>query len=165
MKQWIVLAGLAVLAVGAAIFFQGHLSMPPESVLLNEQSVGSQDHNSVEEEENTPADSRQANDQEPTETDEEAVGVDELMRNVDHYEGRLRVIGVVSGTSTADHTVALIDIAEFEECGITTCASLTLPVQWSGPMPSVEDTVEIAGEVQELEGRLIFVAETLEKVE
>jgi len=105
----------------------------------------------------------------PVQTDpvsaDTVLGVDELMRNADHYTGPLRVAGVVSAVSSAGRTLGLIDIQEFEECGVTTCASLTLPVKWSGLMPSIGDTVHVEGEIQEAEGKLFFVGHTLEKLE
>ncbi len=88
--------------------------------------------------------------------------VETLMRNVDrHRRGVLAVQGVVSATDTASQMLTLIDVAEFEECGVVNCASLTLPVRWSGQMPQTESLVRLNGKVREQDGRLVFVAETL----
>lgn len=92
--------------------------------------------------------------------------VETLMRNVDRYRrGPLTVQGVVSMADTASQTLALIDVAEFEECGVVNCASLTLPVRWSGQMPHPESLVRLNGKVREQDGRLVFVAETLRQTE
>lgn len=93
------------------------------------------------------------------------VGVEDLMRKVEKYRHhRVRVEGVVSGVSPEHRTLGLIDCREFERCGVTTCAQLTLPVEWAGPMPKTEETVRVEGEVQETGGKLIFVAGGVEKV-
>ncbi len=94
---------------------------------------------------------------------ESILGVDTLMRNVDQHRGVVRVQGVVSAVSGKDHTLALIDTCEFQECGVTTCARLQLPVRWERTMPAEGDMVRITGEVKEINGKLIFIATTLEK--
>lgn len=92
-----------------------------------------------------------------------ALGVEELMKNVDRYPGTVRVEGVVREVSAGQPELALIDIREFQECGISKCNELVLPVHWLGPMPSVEDVVRLEGEVRETSGKLAFVARNLEK--
>jgi hypothetical protein len=95
--------------------------------------------------------------------DSPVLGVQEYMKNVDRYKGQVRVEGVVSAVSPADQTLSLIDIQEFKECGITTCAPLTLPVKWQGPLPSVKDVVQLEGEVRKSGGKLYFEAKSLQK--
>ncbi len=90
------------------------------------------------------------------------VGVDQLMKNVDKHRGSVSVEGVVSAVSPRDHTISLIDTQEFKKCAVVTCATLTLPVRWSGTMPSVKNQVRIEGEIKENKGKLIFQAKTLE---
>jgi len=95
-----------------------------------------------------------------------AVGVDELMLNVDRYrENSLLVEGIVSGVSIESGTLALIDCREFIECGVTTCAKRTLPARWNGAMPRVRDAVRLEGDVRDEDGKLIFVARTLERMD
>ena len=85
------------------------------------------------------------------------------MRNVGRYRGGpLELVGVVSATSEGEGLLGLIDCREFEECGITTCAELTLPVRWSGKMPREKETVRLRGEISEAGEKLVFVAATLE---
>jgi len=90
------------------------------------------------------------------------LGVDQLMKNANKYNGSIRVEGVVSAVSRADHMLSLIDKEEFKKCGVVTCATLTLPVRWAGSMPSVRDEVFVQGEVKENSGKLFFDASKLE---
>jgi hypothetical protein len=86
------------------------------------------------------------------------LGVEEFMRNVDQHRGPVSVVGIVARATEADRLVVLIDTKEFEDCGRTTCASLALPVRWSGTMPQVSQRVQADGQVQEVAGKLVFVA-------
>lgn len=86
------------------------------------------------------------------------VGVDQLMKNVDKYRGSISVEGVVSAVSPKDHMISLIDTQEYKKCAVVTCATLTLPVRWSGTMPSVKDQVHAKGEIKENKGKLILEA-------
>ena len=91
-------------------------------------------------------------------------GVDDFMKNVDRYRGKVSLVGVVSAVAPERQAVALIDAKEFQACGVTTCAQLTLPVQWRGPMPAVGDLVRVEGQARKIKGKLMFVADKLEKV-
>lgn len=93
------------------------------------------------------------------------LGVDELMRNVDRHRGSVQVEGVVSAVSATNQSVALIDVREFQQCGLAKCAELTLPVRWTGTMPTVGQAVRVSGEVEEKKGKLAFVAKSVEKFE
>lgn len=93
-----------------------------------------------------------------------ASAVDNFMKNVDHYRGKVSLEGVVSAVAPEQQAVSLIDSKEFQACGVTTCAPLALPVQWRGPMPSKGDLVRVEGQAQEVKGKLMFVADKLEKV-
>jgi len=92
------------------------------------------------------------------------LGVDDFMKNVDRYRGKVILEGVVSAIALEQQAISLIDAKEFQACGVTTCAQLTLPVQWHGAMPDVRDLVRIEGQAQEVKGKLMFVADKLEKV-
>lgn len=91
------------------------------------------------------------------------LGVEALMRDVDRHRGPVRVKGVVSAVAAQGRTFALIDLREFEACGLANCA-LTLPVRWTGDMPAVRDVVVVNGDVREADGKLVFVASTMEKM-
>jgi hypothetical protein len=92
------------------------------------------------------------------------LGVDDFMKNVDRYGGKVSLEGVVSAVAPEQQAVSLIDAKEFQACGVTTCAKLTLPVQWRGPLPAVGDLVRVEGQAQEVKGKLMFVADKLKKV-
>lgn len=94
-----------------------------------------------------------------------ALGVETFMKNVDRYRGEVRVEGVVSSVSATNQTLGLIDVREFQTCGLEKCAELTLPVRWTGVMPTVGQAFRANGEVQKERGKLVFVAKTLEKFE
>ncbi len=95
---------------------------------------------------------------------ETILGVDNFMKNVDRYRGKVSLEGVVSAVAPDQQAISLIDRGEFQACNVTTCAQLTLPVQWRGPMPAVRDLVRVEGEAREVKGKLMFVADKLEKV-
>ena len=92
------------------------------------------------------------------------LGVDDFMKNVDRYRGKVSLEGVVSAVTPEQQVISLIDAKEFQACEVTTCAQLTLPVQWRGPMPAGRDLVRVEGQAQEVKGKLMFVADKLEKV-
>jgi hypothetical protein len=92
------------------------------------------------------------------------LGVDDFMKNVDRYRGKVSLEGVVSAVAPEQQAVSLIDAKEFQACGVTTCAQLTLPVQWRGPMPAVGALVRVEGQARKIKGKLMFVADKLEKV-
>jgi hypothetical protein len=98
------------------------------------------------------------------ESPQTVLGVDDFMKNVDRYRGKVSLEGAVSAVAPEQRTISLIDSGEFQYCGVTTCAQLTLPVQWRGPLPAVGDRVSIEGQAQEVKGKLVFVADKLEKV-
>ncbi len=93
------------------------------------------------------------------------LGVRTLMEDVEKYPGRIEVVGVVSRLYPDREMLALIDLEEFRECRVVTCAKLTLPVRWRGGMPEVASTVQVTGEVQKDGMRKVFVAHALERVE
>ncbi|MDF1551518.1 MAG: hypothetical protein P1P84_00585 [Deferrisomatales bacterium] len=76
-----------------------------------------------------------------------------------------RVDGVVSQVFADRHMIALIDVAEFRECQVVTCAKLTLPVQWQGELPALASTVRVTGSVEKQGSRNIFTASAVEVLE
>jgi len=92
------------------------------------------------------------------------LGIDDFMKNVDRYRGKVSLQGVVSAVTPGQQAIYLIDAKEFQACGVTTCAQLTLPVQWRGSNPAVSDLVRVDGQAQEVKGKFMFVADKLEKV-
>jgi hypothetical protein len=94
-----------------------------------------------------------------------SIGVEHFMRNVDDYPDVVQVEGVVSDVRGNDRLFTLIDIREFEECGVTDCAPLSLPVRWGGTQPDVKDLVKVRGRVEKMDGKLVFAAAMLTKTQ
>lgn len=92
------------------------------------------------------------------------LGVERFMNAVDHFPGLVRVEGVVRSASVGDHLLTLIDRREFEECGVTTCAALYLPVRWTGELPETGAIVRVEGQAKEEAGKLVFVARQVERM-
>lgn len=86
------------------------------------------------------------------------VGVEDLVRNVDSYTAEVLVEGIVSAVAPEEKRVAVIDVAEYEHCGVTSCAAYTLPVRWAGELPAVAERVRIRGRVATEGGKFLFVA-------
>jgi hypothetical protein len=93
------------------------------------------------------------------------LGVEGFMKDVDNYRGKVSVEGVVSAVAVTNQMLAMIDLREFQTCGLKQCAEFTLPVRWTGTMPAVGQAVRVEGEVQEDSGKLVFVAQAVEKAE
>jgi hypothetical protein len=87
------------------------------------------------------------------------------MQHADRYPGPVRVDGVVSDVFPDRKMLALIDVKEFKDCKVVTCAQLTLPVRWGGPMPVVASTVRVNGAVKKQGVRRVFVADAMETVD
>lgn len=92
------------------------------------------------------------------------LGVRQFMKYVDIYKGQVVVKGVVSQVFPKHQMLALIDIEELRECKVTTCAQLTLPVKWKGPMPEISSIIQVDGEVTSKDNRLIFQANNIKKL-
>lgn len=90
------------------------------------------------------------------------LGVETLMKNAQRSPETIWVEGVVAAITPQKQMLALIDTKEFEECGITTCAALTLPVRWMGLFPKIRERVWVWGQVEEADGKLVFVAQRVE---
>lgn len=137
MKRWIIIASCVAASVSIAVW-QGRgrsvISSPSSDAGLTSQS-------------------------------KKILGVEELVKGADGYhDSTILVEGVVSAVSSDNHLFALIDTGEFQKCGDITCAQLALPVRWSGPMPLEREIVRVQGAVQEISGKLVFVAQSLEKM-
>jgi hypothetical protein len=97
---------------------------------------------------------------------ETVYGVEEFMKGTGtDRAGEVVVEGVVSAIVPDQPLLALIDRGEFQRCKLTNCAALTLPVGWTGAMPEVEEIVRVAGTIQETQGKRLFVARRLDKVD
>jgi hypothetical protein len=90
------------------------------------------------------------------------LGVDEFMKNVDRYRGKVSLEGAVASVVPREQAITLMDRGKL---GICSCVQVNLlAVQWRGPMPAMGDLIRIEGQAQEVEGKLMFVADKLAKV-
>jgi hypothetical protein len=90
------------------------------------------------------------------------LGVDEFMKNADRYRGKVSLEGVVGTIVPREQAITLMDKGKL---GVCACVQVNLlPVQWCGPMPAMGDLIRIEGQAQEVEGKLMFVADKLEKI-
>jgi hypothetical protein len=96
---------------------------------------------------------------------EDPMGVREFMDRSSPGTDASTVEGVVSQISPDRELLSLIDVAEFRECKVVTCAKLTLPVRWRGEPPAVASIVRVTGTVQEEGVRRLFSASSLTVVE
>jgi hypothetical protein len=94
-----------------------------------------------------------------------ALGVDQLIKEVDRHKGLVRVEGIVTAVVPDKQMIALVDIEQFKKCGLLSCPTyLVLPILWSGAMPSLKDAVIIEGQVKESGGKLVFEGKQIEKL-
>lgn len=93
----------------------------------------------------------------------DVLGVDQFMRSTAQYKDPVTVRGVVSAVHSDEQLFTLIDVLEYQECGVANCASLYLPVRWSGALPTVQEAVNVHGRVDEIGGKLVFHADAMTK--
>jgi hypothetical protein len=80
------------------------------------------------------------------------LNVDDVAADPAAYSGVIAVKGIVSLVNRFDNTFDIIDVREFELCGIVTCATNQLlvsvpPDGYSGELPVVEDEVVAYGKI------------------
>ena len=80
------------------------------------------------------------------------IGVDDIAADPGAYDGVIGIRGIVSFVYPSDSTFVIIDVKEYELCGVVTCAineiAVTIPSeQYSGELPNVEDEVVVYGEI------------------
>jgi hypothetical protein len=88
------------------------------------------------------------------------LGVDEAMRNLGADTTVVAVEGVVQSVTSEEHLLTLIDVKEYQACGLSDCC-LYMPVRWTGTMPAIEDAVVVKGSIQTSDSGLVFVAREL----
>jgi hypothetical protein len=80
------------------------------------------------------------------------VGVDDAFADPQAYSGIIAVKGVVSFVYPSNSSFVIIDVKEYELCGVVTCAInemlISVPSDlYSGELPEVTDTVLVHGEI------------------
>lgn len=80
------------------------------------------------------------------------VNVDDVAADPGAYEGVIGIKGIVSFVYPSDSVFVIIDVKEYELCGVVTCAINEIevsvpPNQYAGELPNVEDEVLVYGEI------------------
>jgi hypothetical protein len=80
------------------------------------------------------------------------LGVDDVAADPMAYDGPIVVEGVVSFVDAVSSTFVIIDVSEYELCGVVDCAINEIPVpvpahQYDGTLPVVRDFVLVHGEM------------------
>ncbi len=95
------------------------------------------------------------------------LNVDDVAADPEAYSGIITVAGIVSFVNKSDSIFSIIDVREYELCGIVTCAAnqiliSTPPDRYSGELPSVEDKVIVSGKMINIrDGYSIEVSEVI----
>lgn len=107
-----------------------------------------------------------------------AIGVNALTSDLAAFSGEILVEGVVQNVEAGSSVIWLIDVTEYESCGLVPCAGAGfLPIElpttgdpslsgdlYDGTLPDVEDKVTVAGTVRaQDDGSLYFDAERVER--
>ncbi|UCG84397.1 MAG: hypothetical protein JSW38_06170 [Dehalococcoidia bacterium] len=80
------------------------------------------------------------------------VGVDDVAADPFAYVGPIAIEGVVSFVYPSNSTFVIIDVKEYELCGVVTCAINEIPItvppdSFTGTLPEVKDVVLTYGEI------------------
>lgn len=108
---------------------------------------------------------------------ENLMGVNSLTADPQAFTGEIAVEGVVIDVDPASSRVRLIDLTEYETCGLNPCGSagvlpLHLPVTgeptatgalYEGELPSLEDAVVVVGEVRSGQSGLYFDVQRVQR--
>ena len=95
----------------------------------------------------------------PSSAAESVLDVESFMENVERHPANVRIRGTVVETRPEKQLFSLADLNDREELlqtGKTQC--VTLPVRWTGAMPSPRSSVIVEGRVEETDGRKLFLA-------
>ena len=79
------------------------------------------------------------------------IDVDDFAADPTAYHGTIGIRGIVAATNRADASFVIIDVREYELCGVLTCAAneITISVpadKYSGELPRTEDIIIAYGE-------------------
>ena len=102
---------------------------------------------------------------EPQAVTRKVVQVDELAANPEHFTGEIVLRAVVAAVNEQERVLSVIDSAEFESCGVLTCAKNYLPVTFAGKLPPPKTIVEITGQVAKTTKGLVFEAKHVDTVQ
>jgi hypothetical protein len=89
------------------------------------------------------------------------VTVNDLASKPDEHLGQVQLVGVVAAVLQGEGFV-LVDKREYADCGLSCLAepaTKKVPVRWSGDAPKLEQTVHVAGVLNQSAKGLSFVAQ------
>ena len=89
-------------------------------------------------------------------------GVEAFMESGEPPKSLTRVRGIVVKSAPDKELFSLADVSDREEViqtGKTQC--VTLPVRWTKEMPRLHSVVVVEGQVREMDGKSVFVAESV----
>lgn len=89
------------------------------------------------------------------------LNVDDILVDPSAYTGKIVVQGAVSFANPEKKSFEIIDLKEFDQCGVVTCAINHLTVNYPNPLPNVKDRVEITGELIRTNQGYVLNAETV----
>jgi hypothetical protein len=92
------------------------------------------------------------------------LNVDWVASDPSAYKGTFKIKGVVSSVSASKSTFVMIDLREYAECGIVTCASKYVRVRYKGKLPRVIDKLIVTGEMVQHGRGYLFEAKELQKL-
>jgi hypothetical protein len=81
------------------------------------------------------------------------VDVDDFASDPWAYDGDIAIRGIVSFVYSSDSVFVIIDVKEYELCGVLTCAineiSISVPPdEYSGELPNLKDEVLVYGKIK-----------------
>lgn len=81
------------------------------------------------------------------------VGVDDFTSDPWAYDGDIAIRGIVSFVYPSDSVFVIIDVKEYELCGVLTCAINEIrisvpPDEYSGELPNLKDEVLVYGKIK-----------------
>ena len=79
------------------------------------------------------------------------IDVDDFASDPSAYHGIIGIRGIVASTHQSDSSFVIIDVREYELCGILTCAANEITIRvpadkYSGELPDSEDIIVAYGE-------------------
>jgi hypothetical protein len=89
------------------------------------------------------------------------LNVDDIALDPSVYTGKISVAGAVSFVYPSQDNFVIIDIKEYDKCGVVTCAINHLTVSYQKQLPNVKDRVIINGELVKTNSGYILNAESV----
>ncbi len=79
------------------------------------------------------------------------IDVDDFAADPSAYNGFIGIRGIVASAHQSDSSFVIIDVREYELCGVLTCATNEITIivpsnEYSGELPNAEDIVIVYGE-------------------